>query len=160
VLAPQKKHRRQLEKNLVEKKQLYDSALSASQEDAKSELNRRVEDLKDGLRGFVTDFEDSANLTFDISRIANEKKVGSFSVKAADVHRGNDIPNCSHIAENRINVTFTAGFNQFASFLNALERNSPVIFVDEFVITRSKHTDEVNQASMNLAVLVTKRQDG
>ena len=159
VMVPQKKNRKQTEKELTEKKKLYDSAIEAAQEGTRLRLEKQIEGLDAELSGFVTDFEDSANLTFDISRIATEKKVTSFSVKAADDRRGTEIPNCNYIAENKINVTFTAGYKQFATFLNALERHSPVIFIDEFVISRAKRDDMGHQVNMELTVLVKKPQE-
>ena len=98
-------------------------------------------------------------MTFDISQIANEKKIASFSIKTKDDRRGPAIPKYTYISENHIDVSFTAGFNQFAAFLNALERHRPVIFIDRFEITRSEQDSSGHEASMRLSVFVRKRQD-
>jgi len=109
---------------------------------------------------FVVDIENSANLTFDISQIATEKQVASFSVKSRDEHEVSPIPNCARIGENHIDVGFSAGFNQFATFLNALERHRPVIFIDTFTLTSSKQDGQNYQISLKVAVLVRKQQGG
>ncbi|MGD8501098.1 MAG: type II secretion system protein GspM, partial [Phycisphaerales bacterium] len=80
VLRPQRNSRKHLENTLAEKKQLYEFAQRAAQEQTKIQLNEQIERLRDKVKDFVVDFEDSANLTFDIGQIANEKKVASFSV--------------------------------------------------------------------------------
>jgi hypothetical protein len=162
VLAPQKEGKKQIEKQLAEKKQMYENVLKVTQEETKIQLNEQIERLQVDLKDFVIDFEDSANLTFDISQIANEKKVASFSVKTKDKDkegRGSSAtPDYEYISENHIDVRFTAGFNQFAALLNALERHRPVVFVDRFVIARPKQPGSGNEVSMNLAVFVRKRQ--
>ena len=161
LLAPQKKSKKQIEKQTAEKKQVYNSAVKAAKKETKIKLNEEIEQLQNKLKLFVIDPEDSANLIFDIGQIANEKKVASFSIKTKDSRRGSDleIPDCKLICENQIDIGFSAGFNQFASFLNALERHQPVVFVDKFKITRSEQDDLGHQVNMNLAVFVRKRQD-
>ncbi len=156
VLAPQKKSRKQIENQLAEKKQIYNSALKATQEETRIWLNEQIENLRNKLDGFVIDFEDSANLTFDISQIANEKKLDSFSIKGKDTSK--DSTDFKYLCENYIDVGFTAAFNQFAAFLNALERHWPVIFVDGFKITRSRRDDPGHKVNMSLTVFVRKRQ--
>jgi len=68
------------------------------------------------------------------------------------------IPDCKYIRENHIVVSFIGGFNQFATFLNALERHRPVIFVDKFAIARSGQDSSVYQVSLNVAAFVKKQQ--
>ena len=160
VLAPQKKHKEQVEKRLAEKKQMYDSVLKMAQEETKIRLSEEMEYLQNSLGNFVVDFEDLANLTFDISQIANEKGVGSFRIASRDSRGSLAIPNCDYICESHIDISFTAEFNQFATFLNALERHRPVIFVDMFTITRSEQEDSGHEANMKLAVFVRKREGG
>ncbi len=159
MLAPQGKSKDQIEKQLAEKKQIYASALKATEKETKIQLNEQIEQLRNGLKDFVIDFDDSANLTFDISQIANEKKVTSFSIKGKGARGSLAIPNCKYLCENHFNISFTASFNQFAAFLNALERYRPVIFVDGFKITHSRQEDLGHKVNMNVAVFVRKQQD-
>ena len=160
VVRPQKDNKKRLESKLAERKQMHESALKAAQEETKIQLNEQIERLRDRLEDFVVDSEDSANVTFDISQIASEKKIASFSIKSSkDNRKVSAIPNCNYIRENKIEVDFTARFNQFAAFLNALERYRPVFFVDGFTINRSERDDSGPKVSMNLVVLVGKQQD-
>ncbi|MHC4174954.1 MAG: hypothetical protein ACYSW7_04595 [Planctomycetota bacterium] len=158
VLRPQKGSKKQVENKLTEKKQMYESALKATQEETRIQLNEQIERLRNRLGDFVIDFEDSANLTFDISQIAGEEKLASFSVKSRDSSKVLAIPNCDYICENHIDVSFGAWFPQFATFLNALERHRPVLFVDKFAVSsgRGGSSPRVN---VNLVVLTRKRQD-
>ena len=160
VLGPQKNYIKRIDNKLNERKQLFESALRAARGETKIRLNEQIERLQSRLNDFVIDFEDSANLTFDISQIANEEKVASFSIKTKDSRGLSAIPDCSYICENQIEISFTGGFNQFATFLNALERHRPVLFIDKFMITRSGQEGSGYQVDMNVAVFVRKPQEG
>jgi hypothetical protein len=161
MLAPQENSKEWLEGRLAGKKELYSSALKAARKETKIHLTEQIEHLRNRLKSFVIDFEDSANLTFDISRIASEKEVTSFSIETKDNgSRGTATSDYDHIFESYIDISFlTADFNQFAALLNALERHRPVIFVDRFAITRSDKGGPDHQVNMSLAVFVRKKQD-
>lgn len=157
VLGPQRNYEKSIENKLTERKQVYESALRAARRETKIRLNEQIERLQGRLEDFVIDFENSANLTFDISQIANEKKVASFSIKSKDDRGPSTISEANYIRENHIVISFIGGFNQFATFLNALERHRPVLFVDKFSITRSGQDDSGYQVSLNVAAFVKKQ---
>ncbi|HUT45075.1 MAG TPA: hypothetical protein VMX36_02270 [Sedimentisphaerales bacterium] len=159
VLGPQRSNRKSLESTLAEKKELYEFAQRATQKQTKIRLNEEIEGLRNVLKDFVVDIEDSANLTFDIGRIANEEDVSSFSIKSNDKQGVSEIPDCNSICENHIDISFIAGFNQFATFVNALERHQPVLFVNEFTISRSNKGESAYQVSLDIAAFVKKRQE-
>lgn len=159
LLAPQRKEKKRVEAEFDEKKQLLESIEELTHEETRIRLNKQVQQLRDKLDDFVTDSEGSADLTFDISQIASDKEVDSFSIKSKDKRGGPQMPDSQHISPRHIGVGFTARFNQFAAFINALERHRPVVFVDRFKITRSKQENSANKASADLTVLVrTKEQ--
>jgi Tfp pilus assembly protein PilO len=160
VLGPQEDYIKQTENKLTEKKQVVESAIRAAREEAKIQQNEQIERLRSRLKDFVIDFEDSANLTFDISQIANEEKVASFGIKTKDSRGLSAIPGCSYICENHFEINFTGGFTQFAIFLNALERHRPVLFVDKFMITSSRLEGAEYQVGLNVTFLVEKPQEG
>ncbi|MFA5252408.1 MAG: hypothetical protein WC454_07475, partial [Phycisphaerae bacterium] len=116
MLAPQKKSKEQLGRQLEEKKQLYGSALKATQKETQIQLNEQIESLRDKLKDVVVDFEDSTDVTFAISQIANAKEVTSFSIETNKRDKSRD-PTVSdeYIYESRIDISFlTSDFNQFA----------------------------------------------
>ena len=159
VFGPQKNTKKRIESRLAEKKQVYESALRAAQKETEIQLNEQIEHLQSRLKNFVVDFEDSANLTFEISQIADEKKVASFSIKGKDNLVLPGEPVHKYISENHIVINFIGGFNQFATFLNALERHRPALLVEKFTIVRSGQDDSVFRVSLNLAAFVRKQQD-
>ena len=159
VLGPQKNSKKRIESELAEKKQVYKSALRAAQKETKNQLNEQIEHLQSRLKDFVVDYEDSANLTFEISQIASEKKVASFSIKGKDNLVLSGQPDSKYISENQIVISFIGGFNQFATFLSALERHRPVLLVDKFTMTRSGQDDSAFRVSLNVAAFVRKQHE-
>ena len=160
IVRPQKNAKRLIESRLAENQQIYESALRAAQEETKIQLNEQIESLQNRLKDFVAEFEDSASLTFDLSQIAEEKKVASFGSKVKSnrgITRNKD--EYKYIHENQINISFTGDWNQFATFLNTLERHRPVIFVDKFTIARVGQDDSVFRVNLNVAAFVRKQQD-
>ena len=160
IVRPQKISKRLIESKLAEKKQVYEFAIRAAKKETKIRLNEQIESLQNRINDFVVDFEDSANLTFDLSQIAEEKKVASFGSKVKSnrgITRNND--EYKYIHENQINISFTGDWNQFATFLNTLERRRPVIFVDKFTIARVGQDDSVFSVNLNVAAFIRKQQD-
>jgi len=159
ILRPQKNSGKLIEEKLAEKKKVYKSALKAAREETRIQLKEQIENLQNRLEDFVVDFEDSANLTFDLSQIAEEKKIASFGSKVKNNRGLTTNVDYKYITENHINISFIGNFNQFATFLNTLERHRPVIFVDKFTITCSGREDSGYQISLNVTAFVKKQQD-
>jgi len=159
VLAPQNKIKKRVEKELVNSKQEYQFASSATQEETKTLLKKEIDQLQNKVKDFIIDFSDLSNLSFDISRKASEQKITSLSIK--NKYSGvSEIPKCQNIGENEIEITFTGSFEQFTSFLSSLERHHPVVFVDEFTLSRTSSDKEGPSlhVNMNVAVFVRKQQ--
>jgi hypothetical protein len=159
VIAPQLKVKSQVLKESTEKRQQFESALSAAHEDNKKKLASEVEELKTRLSDYVSEYEESANLTFSISRIAADKQVGDFTVKTSEQSKVQDALAAKNLQENRVEIAFTSDFLQFASFLNTIERHQPVIFVDRFKVSRGDQSGTPNKADMTLSYFVRKKQD-
>ncbi len=159
VLVPQSKSKKNTEDDLVKIERQYQSALKAAEEGTKIQLQKQIEELRNKLGDFVVNFEDLANLTFDIGKIAREQNIGTFSIEAKGQNAISEIPDCAYVGESHIDISFTGQFNQFVIFLNTLERHRPVIFVDEFTVTRSRTRDKSeHRASLSVAVFA-KKQD-
>lgn len=159
ILAPQNKTAKQIKKKLAEKESTYNSAFKSIQLETKLKLDKQIKNIQNDLDDFVVDSEYSANLPFDITRIANEKQIEMVSIKTQGDSSKIELPDCDYIYENSMDIDFAASFNQFATFLNALERHRPVIFVNECTIERSKNDNSGHLVDMNLSVFVRNPQD-
>jgi Tfp pilus assembly protein PilO len=166
LIRPQSNNKRRLENNLAEQKQLYASALKATQEESKIQLNEEIQHLQDQLKRFAIDLEDLTDLTFDISQIANKENLASFNVtprsQSNSGRRGgakSKKDETEHIKENFIDIKFVAGFRQFANFVNTLERHHPILFINKFKIKLSTKDGSAYQATLDVAALVKKAQN-
>ena len=78
------------------------------------------------VNNFAIDYDNSTNVTFDISQIAKKKyKADELNIESDEKSINLELTDCEYISENQVNIDFKAGFSQFASLLNALERNEP-----------------------------------
>jgi len=157
VLSPLNRRRTNIEIEFRKVKSNADAALLASQEQTKIRLNEQIEELNESLGNFVIEPGNTSNLTYQISGISNKIRLNAFKVTPI----GQNIPtfdDCKYISGQLYQVGFTASFNQFAEFLNALERYRPVIFIDTFSITRSREGKTNHTVDMQLAILVAKNE--
>ena len=157
-LKPQFKAKKMLAKQFAEKKAEFENARDTLSEQSRADFEKELSMLREKVEGFVTDSDGTANLTFDISRIANANNVSSFSIKGRNNLEVKDIEGCSLIGRSRIDVDFESNFKQFAKFLNSLERHEPVIFIDSFSIDKNRQNAEKAKVAMTLSVFVQKRQ--
>jgi hypothetical protein len=156
ILLPQNRQKQNLKSELDKIEQRYLETQDGTNQDSRDRLNNMVENLRSQAGGFVVNFEDNANLTFEIGRLAEQQNVGSLSIKTKS---DQSLPKCSHITESQISINFSSGFNQFLAMLNALERHRPVVFVEDFAVSRPQAGQQNNVITMNLAVLITKRPE-
>lgn len=159
VLMPQKNNIKKLEQQIKEKKQTFNLALEIGDYENRFRQEQERKQLRNELDTFVNSFDNLSNLTFDIRQIAGRSQLDSFSIKTQGNYQGLAMPNCNYICESRINTSFLAGFNQFANFINLLERHDPVVFIGSFTIKRDKEQRQGNSSRVDLSVFVKKQQD-
>ena len=158
-VSPQSRERNHIETLYTESQQEYDTAKIAAQKGFQEQLRKELLSLEEKLDSFVIDFEDSENLKFDISRIAGEKKVSSFSIEDKYNTTTSAVSDPNYISENYMNISFVAEFNQFAAFINTIERHQPVLFVNEFKVIPSNKDKTSYQVSLGIAALVKRQED-
>ncbi|MGA2679875.1 MAG: GspMb/PilO family protein [Sedimentisphaerales bacterium] len=159
-ITPQLKIKAQLLRESTEKKERLDMALGVSLEDNRKKLAADVESLKTRLSNYVSEYEDSPNLTFAVSRIAGDRQVSAFTVKTSDISRQQDQLTAKNLQENKMEISFVSDFMQFANFINTLERHQPVVFVDRFRVQRDSQGGAANKVDMSLSFFVRKKQTG
>ncbi|MHC4740847.1 MAG: GspMb/PilO family protein [Planctomycetota bacterium] len=157
VLVPQRQQRKAIAERLQRQIRAFEEAEKANKQETQDKFAAELETLKLGLKDYVVDFADSANLTFDISEIAAQHQMDAFSIRTQENRATTKLADLQYIDEDYFDVSLVADFNKFAMFLNALERHDPTLLVDEFSITRSKELTAEHQAKLNLAVLVRKK---
>ena len=157
VLAPQEKILKELKQQIADKSSMYDQHKDMITEKNKVALLKDVEDLAGKVKLFTIRPDETANLALDISQRAKEHKVTAFSMNAVSVKEGQGvIPDCNDIAEVGMTVSFISSFNQFATFVNAMERSRPVVFIDKFNINRNQTDMSGHGSNIGLTVFLKK----
>jgi len=154
LMMPQQKESELLEKQLMEKRLKYSTSKAADSEKTRTQLAQKVSQLSNELGKFAADIEDLDDLSFSVSKIAAEIAVESFRSKGVDEETYSLIPNCYSIGQVSTEINFSGSFNKFARFINRLERHKPVVFIEEFTITRGRKQDLGPETKLLLSVFV------
>jgi hypothetical protein len=120
----------------------------------KQRLDNQIKQICEKLDTFASIGGDSSKLVVDLGQIANSLNVMGFSSKGRQEQSAATLPQCKALGAEYLYVSFKGSFNQFARFINELERHKPVVFVDKFTITRSEQGSFDNEINMVLAVFV------
>ncbi len=117
-------------------------------------LKQELSLAKKNLGRYFVSSEQASDLTVDVSKIA--KQAGVQELHSTNRMRGSygSINECRHIREGRMQIKFKSSFSQFAKFINLLELNEPVIFIDTFKIMRSSRNDGIHSVDMVLTFFV------
>ena len=157
LLLPQKDIIKTVKEDLEDKKQELQSMQNVVTKKSQTELLVHIEDMEKKLSGFVLDFEDTGDLTFDLTKLASQIGVGSFSCSS---RRGpqeyEEIYNCYRIGGIYTTINFKSSFNKFARLLNSLERNKPIVLLDKFSIERKLGSKSGHAVEMSLVVFVQR----
>lgn len=159
VMAPEYQKRNKIEKEFAESKKDFDFAQKAAQEESKSRLKNEIERLQNNMDSYVLDNKKAADLTFDITRIASECKISSFNIKNSDTQAGMESDDPNNIFEKHYKVSFIAKFPEFAKFLNMLERHQPVLFIDNFILSRQTRDNTFYEVTLDITALILKQQE-
>lgn len=157
LLLPAQKNAEKLGKILAERKQTYELIVQTEQEQTKHQLAQQINILRDGLHRYVAEPGQMADVIFNISQIANQRKVDAFNIKSKETVKNTTSTKFKYISEEYVDLNFETTFNNFASILNSLERNRPVVFVDKFSINRSDDKSLKSEVKMSLAVFVGQK---
>ena len=130
VLLPQNHRLEALKNQVAEKQRQYEINLQTSNPETRHKKLQKLVVAQDQLDEYVTVQEAISNLTLGIGRLAAQNHLELFASKEITGQPFQEIPNCKTIGNNYLEVSFKAGFTQFATFLNQLERHRPVIMLD------------------------------
>ena len=137
IIQPQSRVLAKVQNDFAASNEQYSLAQTAQREDTKKNMAGKLEDVKELTRMFVINPNESAQLTFKISQLAAQCHLGNFTTKIREMTGTLDEQENHKIGEGWVELSFSATFNQFAAFLNSLERNQPVVFVESAAIKRS-----------------------
>jgi len=154
LMLPQRKESTLLGEKLMQKQLMYDSSRAAASEWARGILTQKVKELTGELDRFVAEVDELDGIWFSVSGIADEIGVDTFQSRGIDSESYSLMPNCYDIGTASLEVHFSGSFRKFAKFVNQLERYKPVVFIDNFTISRSRKEDSPPETKLILSVFV------
>lgn len=154
LVLPQQRKSELLGEQLMEKRLRYDISKAADSEQVRAQLSEKVSGLTKELGRFAAEVDELDGLWFSISRIAGEVGVELFQSRGMDDESYSAIPNCYDVGTASTEVDFSGSFSKFARFINQLERYKPVVFVDDFTITRARKEGSEPKVKLVLSVFV------
>jgi hypothetical protein len=157
AIVPQGKVKQQVTAQLADREMAYSTISKINNKQAQEELNKQMQLWKDDIGQYVITDDELAGLTFDISQMAKDTKIDSFSITLNDEY-AKQKTTTKYITEKQLKVEFKTDFNKFAAFLNAIERYRPAVVVNEFIIGNTEHDASASQVDMILSVFVSKKQ--
>jgi hypothetical protein len=159
MIAPAKHRASDLHQQLNETAKAVEELEKAKTEQFQQQLNQKVADCKNKVKDFVIKTGKADQLMFNISQIAKDLRVDQFASR--DRSRGNyeDISGCDRLKIARIDVEFSSDFIDFARFINYMERNDPIVFIDNFSIGRTTTSSREAKAQVGLEVLVDSAEN-
>lgn len=154
VLGPQRKAIRSVDERIREVEQALVNPKTNGHDSNVSKLNEELSSVKKSISRYVISSEQASDLTVDVGKIAKQAGVQELHSTNRMRESYGPINECRHIREGRIQIKFKSTFSQFAKFINLLELNEPVIFVDTFTIVRSAKNDGMHSVDMVLTFFV------
>ena len=162
---PQRNSLIQIHQRYQESCQKADLAKEAASEKARVQLEQQTEQVNGQLNALTIPIDHVSGLVFEVGRVANQLNLREFASKNT-VDQSNTEKSKSKskskslLSEAWLSVEFCGSYEQFARFVNLLERNSPAIFVEKVSVVRSNNSDSDNKFQLELSVLTTAGSNG
>ena len=154
IINPKRTSLKIIQDQIKNENKRLNCTLAVADEVRQNQFKQEWQQLQEQISKFVINLGQTNNLSLQISRIANKTGLYMFASQTKNERFFNEIPNCEIIGESYIDISFRGSFPQFATFLNALERYKPVIYVDKFVVSQTDKGITCNKVEMTLSMLV------
>lgn len=159
VLGPQNTLMARLKKDFAASNEEVGLAQKAGRSETKVGLQQRLEDVSQKTAYFIVPQENASALLLQISQLAAKHQLKDFTSRIITGSSASRKKEMSKIAEAWIELEFSGSFPQIASFINSLERNDPVVFVENINIRRSSRIDEPPSATVQISYFCGKPDD-
>jgi len=154
--SPQKIELARLQNQYSESQEELELAQLAGLDQTKAKMTLRSEEVDRLISDFSTGPDKMTELVFQVGQIANELHLSEFSSKNEKKKDQSTVAKSSTLDEGWLNVEFFATFNQFAQFINRLERHCPAVFVEEVSFRRATSSSKGHSVSLRLSFLAEK----
>jgi hypothetical protein len=156
AFGPQEILMAKLSREFVSSNEKYALAQIAGRHDTQTHQQGRLDALRQKTASFITPAENAMGLMFHISQLAAEHQLQNFSARDRQLTSLFKEGQTVQITECWQELSFAGDFSHIASFLNSLERNQPVIFIENVEIRRDAQKNPPLEAKALISYLVEK----
>ena len=154
LMTPQKKGLEILRGELAEKEQQHSTSEIADSAETRTQLRREATQLSEKLAEYVVERDDLSKIPFSVKKIASEMGLREYESKRKPGKLYEEIGNCYRIGSMNVSLNFNSTFNEFARFINILERHKPVIFIEKFSVEQPSGNETELQINMIFSTFV------
>lgn len=153
ALGPQNILMARLQKEFAVSNEEISMAQKAGRPETRANMEQRLQAAAQKTAYFVVAQENTAGLVLQISQLAAKHQLQEFSTR---IGTGSSAPKENEklkITEAWLELAFSGTFPQIASFINSLERNDPVVFIENVDIKRTQRENGLSSASIQISYL-------
>lgn len=131
-------------------------AQQAASPEARQQVEQQAERVLEQLGAFTISVDQVSGLVFEIGRMADSLKLQGYSSKYLESPTRMEKPTQPPLlSEAWLSVEFSGSYEQFARFVNLLERNRPAIFVEKVTVTRGHSASDICRFQLELSIVTT-----
>jgi hypothetical protein len=154
VLSPQAERLKKVHQELAASNDRVSIARLASQADTQQRQMNLLAELQQRIDDFLVPAGKQDKVLFEITRLANTLGLSEYAGKTRE-----EVWNAENAEQAKLKriwqtITFRGTFQQFASFVNALERSRPAVFVESAAIERSRQDSKLHSAKLLVSFLI------
>lgn len=155
---PQKEIMGQVRRQFTESNERREIAEMASQDGVRQKIQQRYEEVDHKINCFSVSKDNMTSLVFEIGKMAGELGLSEFSSKNLNSRNVSTVKKSQIVTEQWLAIEFNASFEQFAQFVNRLEKSTPVVFVEKMMIRRADKGQKKHEVKMELSFLATNEK--
>ncbi|MHC5083050.1 MAG: hypothetical protein ACYTET_03825 [Planctomycetota bacterium] len=157
--GPQKIELDNVQRDLTESNDILMIGKKAAKPGILQTLQTERDQAKQKIEDFSVDDEDVTGLVFEIGQIANQLQLTDYSSEIREKVSMSTVEKSKTLVEGWLNVKFIGSFEQFAKFVNQVERNHPIVFVEKVALSRGFDGPNENEVAIELSFLTTQPQN-
>ncbi|MEJ5258626.1 MAG: hypothetical protein WHS88_00370 [Anaerohalosphaeraceae bacterium] len=154
VLTPQAERLRKVHQDLLVSSDRVSVARLASQPDTQQRQRELLGELQQRIDEFLVPTGQQDKILFEISRLASKYGLSEYAGKTREDVWSAEEAGRAKLKRMWQTISFRGTFQQFASFVNALERSRPAVFVESASIERSRQESKLHSARLLVSFLI------
>ena len=155
---PKKSQLVQIQRQYTESQDQLTIANKATRDDVRQQAEQNFEDTANMINRYSIPCDNVTGVVFEIGKIANELGLSEFSSKNQKAQSLSTLGDSKVVSEAWLEVEFESSFLKFVQFVNRLEQETPVVFVEKITIRRNEGVQTNSDVKMELSFLTTENK--